>query len=145
VDAQAAQREGRQLAGNYDDMQNVREISEQPIEHRMHRRVFAEMMVIVQDEDELLLDAIQHLVEKHIDGAFGMLREFAGCFLEIGKESFAKAGHLLANTEGEVTKEYRKIGIRVVQLIPDKLSFVRSQKIRDQGSFSRAGVGGDEG
>src|SRR5882672_9129964 len=111
----------------------------------MYSRLSAEMVVVVQHQDELLFDSLQHLVEKNVDGAFGMLREFAGSFLEIRKESFAKAGHLLPNTEGEVAKKHRRIRIRVVKLVPDKFSLVSSQEVRDQGGLSGAGIGRDHG
>ena len=103
------------------------------------------MMIVVQDQNELLFNSFQHLVQKNIDGAFGMLRQFAGGFLKIRKHRFAKAGHLLPDPKSEVTKKHGRVGVGVVQLVPDKLSLVSAQKVGDQRGFSRTGVGGDQG
>jgi hypothetical protein len=82
------------------------------------------MVVIVQHENELLFNSIQNFVQENVYGAFGVLREFAGGFLQIGKKGFAKAWDKLLNAETQVTKKDRRIGIGVVQLVPDKLTFV---------------------
>ena len=84
--AQTAQTKRRHLARNDDYVQNVGKVSQQAIEDRVDRRVVAQMMVIVKDENELLLDTFQDLVEKDINGAFRMLRDFAGCLLKVGEE-----------------------------------------------------------
>ena len=73
-----------------------------------------------------------------------MLREFACGFLQIGKQSFAKARHMLLDAETQITKKDRRVSIGVVELVPDKLTFVGSEKIRDQSGFARSGVGGNQ-
>ena len=144
MSAQPTEGQGRHLPRDNDEVQNVRQVSEQPIEYRMDGRVPAEVVIVVQDQNQLLFDSLQNLVQENVDGAFRMLGEFTGSFLQVRKESLAKPRHLLPNPKCEVTKENRWIGIRMVELIPDKLSLVDSQKVRDQGSLAGTGIGGDQ-
>src|SRR2546423_13584424 len=102
------------------------------------------MVVIVQHQDELLLNSLQNFVQENVYRAFGMLCEFAGGFLQIGKQGFAKARHKLLDAETQITKKDGRISICVVQLVPDELTFVCAEKIRDQSGFSRAGVGSNQ-
>ena len=144
MSAQTAQSERRHLARNDDDVQNIGQVSEQPIKHRVDRRVLAQMMIIVQNQDQLLFDSLQNFIQENINRAFRMLREFAGRLPADRRTCFAKAGHLLLDAEGEITKKHGRIGVGVVELIPDKLPFVSSEKVRNQRGFSGAGIGGDQ-
>jgi hypothetical protein len=44
----------------------------------------------------------------------------------------------------EVAEEDERVGVRVVELIPDELPGLLADEIRDQRGFTRAGGGGDE-
>jgi len=54
-------------------VQDIRQIGKQAIEYRVDWRLFTEMVVIVEHEDELLVDPFQHLIQQNINGAFRML------------------------------------------------------------------------
>src|SRR6266508_4648990 len=111
----------------------------------MHRRVLAQMVIVVENKDELLFNSFQNLVKENVRGALRMLRDFAGGFLKIRKHGLAKSRHQLLDAEGEITKKHRRVSVGVIQLIPDELSLVSSQKVCNQGRFSRAGIGCNEG
>ena len=64
-------------------MHQVRQVGEQPIHDAVHGRLRAEVVVVVEDEDELLLDRLQHFVQEHIDRALGRLREFLRGLLHV--------------------------------------------------------------
>src|SRR5687768_7622888 len=110
----------------------------------MNRSVSAQMMVIVQHQDELLLDSLQDFVQKNIRSAFRVLRDFTGSFLKVGEERFTKAGYSLLDAKSEIPQEHRGVSIGMIQLVPNKLSLVGSEEIGHQGGFSRPGVGGNQ-
>jgi hypothetical protein len=81
--SQPSQSQRRHLARDDDDVKYVRQISQQPIEHGMHPSLLAQVVIVVQHQDELLLDSVQHFVQENIHGALRMLRQLAGSFLEV--------------------------------------------------------------
>src|SRR5437867_13113803 len=64
--AQSRQRQWRNITRDDNEVDNVREISNQSNKHSMYRRFRAQAMIIIQYEDQLLLNAFQALVYKNI-------------------------------------------------------------------------------
>ena len=74
--AQSRQRQWRNVARDDNEVDDVREISNQSIEHSMYWRFRAQVMVIIQYQDQLLLNAFQELVQKNIGRTLRVLRQF---------------------------------------------------------------------
>ena len=63
-------RERRQIARRDDQVKQVGRILQQPINELMHDRIATDVVIIIEDEDERLLDSIEHLVDQHVRPAF---------------------------------------------------------------------------
>jgi hypothetical protein len=142
--AQTRQRQRRHVARDDDDVHHVRQVGEQAVDDAMDGRFSAEMMIVVEDEDELPLDVVEHLVQEHVDGALGLLREFFGRLLKIGERGLAEVLEDLLDAVRDVAEEDEGVCVRVVELIPDELLRVCADKVCDERGLARAGVGGDE-
>src|SRR5215831_4919041 len=59
---QTRQSQRRHLARDDHQMQQLRQVSDQSIEHRMHLSIAAQMMVIVEHDDQRLLSQLEKLV-----------------------------------------------------------------------------------
>jgi hypothetical protein len=58
-------------------MQHIGQVSQEPVEHRMDWSLGPEMVIVVQNYNQLLIDALQDLIQKHINRAFRVLGQFA--------------------------------------------------------------------
>jgi hypothetical protein len=66
----------RQVACRDHQMDKVRRVLQQPVDKSMHDRVSPEVMVIVQNEDERLLDALQYLINEQVNSALRVAEQF---------------------------------------------------------------------
>src|ERR1044072_3144497 len=114
------------------------------MQHGVDRGVVAEMVIIVQDDDQLLFDAFEDFIQEYVGRALCLLPQILR-LLQKSEHGFAKAGNLLLNAVSEIAKKHRRVGISVIQLIPDERTLLFAQEVRDQGRLSRTGVGGDQG
>src|SRR5258708_15827842 len=101
----------------------------------MYRCLTAEVMIVVQNQNHLLLDAFQNLIQEYVGCSFRLLREFLR-LLQERKHRLTKAGDSLLNSVSQITEENSRVGIRVIQLIPDISPFLLPQKIAHQTCFS---------
>src|SRR5437588_2853654 len=101
------------------------------------------MMIVIEDYDHLLLDPFENLIQEHICGALWLLRQLLR-LLQVSKNRFAKIRDSLLNAVREIAEEHGRIGVRVIELIPDVRSLLLSQKVRHQRCLSRSGIGSDQ-
>ena len=71
-------------------MQDIRQVREQAINDRVDSRLRAEMMIIVEDDDELLLNRFENFVEQDINGTFGLVRKFMRRLLQVREHHVAE-------------------------------------------------------
>ena len=95
-------------------MQHIRQIRQQAINHGVHLRFGTEMMIVIQNQNQLLINPLQHFIQEHINRALRMFGQFTRTFLQIGKHCLAKARHHLLNTGRDVTKEDKRICVGMV-------------------------------
>src|ERR1044072_7167513 len=101
-------------------------------------------MIVVEDEDELLLDAVEDFVEEHVHGALWRLREFFGRRLHVGHRGVAEAGDYLLDAVRDVAEEDERVRVGLVELIPDERGAARAYEVRDEGGLAGAGGRRDE-
>src|ERR1044072_9369270 len=101
-------------------------------------------MIVVEDEDELLLDAVEHFVEEHVHGALWRLREFFGRLLHVGHRGVAEAGDYLLDAVRDVAEKDERVGVGPIQLIPDERVCASAYEVCDERGLARAGRRGDE-
>jgi hypothetical protein len=90
--AQARERERRQVARDDDDVQHVGQVGEQAVHDRVYGRFRAEVVVVVEDDDELLLDPFEDFVEEHVHGALGLAGQLVRRLLQVGEHHLAEVG-----------------------------------------------------
>ena len=102
------------------------------------------MVVVVEDEYELLLGAVKHFVQEHVDGAFGSLREFFRRLLHVGDRGVAEAVDDLSYAVRDVAEEDERVCVRPVELIPDEGALARAYEVGDESCFAGACGSRDE-
>src|SRR5262245_49898528 len=102
----------------------------------MHGGLDSEMMIIVEHEDQLVLDMFEHLIDQYIYRTFRIL-VYLGCFLlQVGECRLPEAGNDLLDSMCDVTEEGYRVGVSVIELIPDNLFCPLTYEIGDQRGFS---------
>src|SRR5258705_5127852 len=108
----------------------------------MYGSFSAKVMIVVEDDNELLFNSFEDFVQQHVNRTLRILGQLRRSFLEVRKHGLAKAGYNLLNSKRQITEEYKWIGIRMVQLIPNVVPLVGAQEVSDKRRLSGAGVGG---
>src|SRR5713226_6331748 len=119
------------------------EIRNLPIDQIVHWSLSAKVMIIIQHDDQLLLNMLKNFIQQNIDGALGLLPEFRG-LLQVSEERVPKAGDSLLDSVCQVTQKSGRVGVCVIQLIPDERPLLLAKKVGNQRRLSRSRVSGDE-
>src|ERR1700674_3028993 len=109
----------------------------------MHRRLGTQMVIVVEDDNQLLLDAFENLIQQHINSPLWLLSQFVR-LLQISEQRVAKTGYLLLDSVCQISQKHRRIGIGMIQLVPDVRLFLFAQKVGNQRGLSRTGVSCNE-
>ena len=120
-------------------MNHVGQVGNQTIQDRVYRRVRAEMMIIIEHDQQLLFDALENLVQQHIRGSFRLLRELLR-LLQVREGLLAKLRHPLLNSKREIAEEDRRVSVCVIELIPNVWMLLLTNKVRDQRRLAGAGI-----
>ncbi len=140
----ARERERRHVARDDDDVDNVGQVGEQAVNDAVDWRLRAEVVVVVEDEDELLLDAVEHFVEEHVDGALRLLGQLLGGLVHVRDGRVAEAGDDLLDAVRDVAEEDERVGVGLVKLVPDEGARARAHEVGDERGLSRPRGRGDE-
>jgi hypothetical protein len=132
VRAQARERERRDVARGDDDVEHVGEVREQAIDRAVDGRVRAEVVVVVQDEDDARIHGVQNLVQEHVGRPLGLRGELGGRLLEVGERGLAEAGDDLPEPVRDVAEEDGRVCVRAIELIPDELARLRADEVGDE-------------
>jgi len=100
-------------------------------------------VIIVEDDDQLLLDAFEDLIQQHVNTALGLLSQFVS-LLQLSEHRVAKSGNLLLDSMCQIAQKNRRICIGVIQLVPNVGLFLFAQKVGNQRSLSRTGISCDQ-
>jgi hypothetical protein len=102
------------------------------------------VVVVVEHDDKLTADYLENLVQEHVNGARWIAGDLVSRLPQVGKRDVAEAWHGLPDSVREIFEEDKRVGVRVVELIPDELACVCLDEARDECSFTGASGGGDE-
>src|SRR5262249_33306629 len=105
-------------------------------------RLSAEMVIIVEHYDQLLLDMLENLIQQHIGCAFRLLRKLIR--LQVCENRFAEIRHALLDALREITKKHGRVTGGMVELRPNVGPALLSQDIGNQSWLARTGIGGDQ-
>src|SRR5688500_1413263 len=109
----------------------------------MHHRLAANMVIVIEHNDERLLDRVHYFIYQQIDRALGKLGQLASGFLDILKKSGAKFRREIANAECEIAEEYSRVGVGVVKLVPDGRPRLSANKLGNKRRLAAARISRD--
>jgi len=136
-------RERRQISGGQDQMQKIRRILSEAVDYLVDDSFASDMMVIIKHYDKRLLDNAEYLIDQKIRCPFRNPYDVFASLSEIRKNGVTKFWDLISNSVSYIGKKDGCIGIRMVELIPDRGTCLIAHKIRDQRGFTTTGVSRD--
>src|ERR1051325_693308 len=83
-------RERRQVAGRYDQMDQVGRILQEPINQLVNDGIAADMVIVIQNKNKWLLDRLKNLIYQQVGRSFRKAKHFFVSFAQVGKDRFAK-------------------------------------------------------
>src|SRR5215468_10835194 len=95
----------RGVARDDDRVQNIWLIRQEPVDGRMHRLRVAEVVVIVEHDDQRLVYVVQSFVDQRVHGAFWALPDLCRRLPQIGERGLAEIRDELLDTICNVAEE----------------------------------------
>src|SRR5687768_10901669 len=102
----------------------------------MDDRVAADVMIVVEHEYYRLLDRLQYLVDQKIRGPLGKPHHVFVRLAEVRKDRFAEFGIEIFYSACDVAEEDDGIGVRVIELVPHRLTVLAADEIRYQSGLA---------
>src|SRR5687767_14838026 len=98
----------------------------------MDYRLGADMMIVIEDQCERMFDDPQYLVNKQIAGPLGKTHQVLTRLGEICEKGLTKIGLYILYSMGKIIEENDRVGVRVVELIPNRWAGAVFEEIRDE-------------
>src|SRR5687767_11541901 len=107
----------------------------------MNDRLPADVVVVIEHEDERLLNRLKYLVYHEVDRSFRKSEHLLVGLAQIRKDRLAEFGTEILDTTGDITQKHDRVGVSVIQLIPDGLPVLITDEIGDQRGLPTPCVG----
>jgi hypothetical protein len=114
------------------------------VDDAVNNGLSADVVIVIEDDDERLLNAFKYLVDKKVCGPLGRSKQLLISVSEVLEYRYAEIGDYVLDPVGNVTEKRARLGVCVVELIPDRWARLSADKFGDKSRFATAGVGGNK-
>src|SRR5918993_4811441 len=121
-------------------MDQVRRILQEPIYQLVNDGIAADMVIVIQNKNEWLLDRLKYLVYQQVGRSFRKAKHLFVSFAQVRKDSFAECRIEILDALGYITEKDDRIGVSMVQLVPNRGPCLAANEVSDQSGLAASGV-----